>query len=98
MKLGSFTKTPVERKRYTIDYNDWLDTGETLATSVFSVSPTTGTAPLQVDASLFSVDGKELMFFVNYGDDDVTYIVNVQVTTSGGQTKQSQVVFAVRGL
>lgn len=98
MKLGSFTKTPVERKRYTIDYTDWLDTGETLATSAFSISPSTGVAPLQVDASLFSTSNKELMFFVNYGDDDTTYIVDVQVTTSGGQTKEDQLVFTVRGL
>ena len=30
MRLGSFVKSPVERKRYTIDYSDWLDTGETV--------------------------------------------------------------------
>lgn len=98
MKLGSFTKTPVERKRYSLDYTDWLDTGETLSTSVFTITPSTGVAPLQVDASSFDATSKQLLFFVNYGDDGATYTVDVQVTTSGGQTKEDQVQFVVRDL
>lgn len=98
MKLGSFTKTPVERKRYSLDYTDWLDTGETLSTSTFTVSPTTGATPLIVDASSFDATSKQLLFFVNYGIDGVTYTIDVQVTTSGGQTKEDQITFLVRSL
>lgn len=98
MKLGSFTKTPVERKRYSLDYTDWLDTGETLSTSTFTVSPSTGATPLVVDANSFDATSKQLLFFVNYGVDGVTYTVDVLVTTSGGQTKEDQVLFVVREL
>lgn len=98
MKLGTFTKTPAERKRYSIDYTDWLDTGETISTRTFTVTPTTGANPLQIDASSIDPDGKQLVFFANFGDDGTTYVVDVLITTSGGQTKEDQVNFLVKDL
>lgn len=96
MKLGIFTKTPVERKRYSLDYSDWLDTGETITERMFSVSPIANSSSLTIDASLISGDGKSLSFFVSLGEDDVTYTVDVQITTSTGQVKEDQVLFAVK--
>lgn len=96
MKLGIFTKAPVERKRYSLDYSDWLDTGETIAQRVFSVSPSTNLNSLTIDASLISGDGKSLSFFASLGEDDITYTVDVQITTSAGQVKEDQVFFAVK--
>lgn len=98
MKLGTFTKTPAERKRYSLDYTDWLDTGETVTTRTFSVTPTTGATPLQIDASSIDATGKQVVFFANYGVDGTTYEVEVLITTSGGQTKEDQVNFLVRDL
>lgn len=98
MRLGSFQKTPVERKRYSLDYTDWLDTGETIVDRVFAVTPITGASPLQVDASAIDPTGKLVQFFANYGDDDVTYTVDVQITTSGGQIKEDQILFSVKDL
>ena len=98
MKLGTFKKTPVERKRYSLDYNDWLDTGETVLTRTFSVTPATGASPLEIDASSIDPDGRQVVFFANFGNDGVTYTVDVQITTSGGQTKEDQINFLVKDL
>lgn len=95
MKLGNFIKSPVERKRYTIDYSDWLDTGETVSSIVFSVSPST-TNTLQIDAYSIASPATSVVFFANYGDAGKTYTVDVTMTTSGGQIKEDTVLFSVR--
>lgn len=95
MRLGKFTKTPAERKRYQADYTNWLDTGETLSTVTYVVSPTT-TSPLVVDASAIAGDGLSVAFFVNAGLDETDYTVTLTATTSGGQIKQDTLLFVVR--
>ena len=79
-----------------MDYTDWLDTGETLLTAEFSVTPGGGDPALEVDGNSIEGAGKLLTIFINYGIVDVTYTVNVQVSTSGGQVKEDQIVFVVR--
>ena len=98
MKLGIFTKTPAERKRYLLDYTDWLDTGEIISTRIFSVTPTSGATPLTIDASSIDPSGKKVIFFANNGVDGTTYLVDVLITTSGGQTKEDRVNFLVKDL
>ena len=39
MNLGKYYKAPDERKRYSIDYSDWLDTAERLSSVTFQVTP-----------------------------------------------------------
>jgi hypothetical protein len=95
MRLAKFTKRPGERKRYAILYGEWLDTGETVANVTFGVTPT---APggLEVDAHQISPNGTDVILFVNFGENGVTYTVDVQVTTSGGQIKKDQILFSIR--
>lgn len=94
MRLGSFIKTPAERKRYSIDYSEWLDTGETLSTVTMEVTPSTGTVPFVVDA--ISSNNTVVVFFVNGGDNAKQYTIDVKATTSGGQLKEDTVLFTVR--
>lgn len=94
MKIGSFSKTPIERKRYAIDYSDWLGTTESITGATFAATPSTG-IPIVVDASTFS-GGKILVFFVSFGDTGVTYTLDVRITTDQGQTKEDQLIFKVR--
>lgn len=96
MKLATFVKTPAERKRYVIDYTDWLDTGETVVSTNFQVSPNVPTTGLTVDAVSINPNGKEVVFFTSLGSNNVTYTVDVQIQTSGGQVKEDTVVFSVR--
>jgi hypothetical protein len=96
MKLATFVKSPAERKRYVIDYTDWLDTGETVVSTNFTVSPSVPTTGLVVDAVAIDPNGKEVVFFTSFGTTNVTYTVEVLVQTSGGQVKEDTVVFSVR--
>lgn len=96
MKLAKFVKSPAERKRYTIDYSEWLDTGETVQSIVFTVAPSTGTMPLEIDAFQIANPATSVVFFANYGDEGVAYTVDVIMTTSGGQIKEDQILFSVR--
>jgi hypothetical protein len=95
MSLGRFSKTPAERKRYAIDYTDWLETGETVASYVFTVSPTT-TTPLVVDAASITTANKVVVFFVSGGATGNQYTVDAKITTSGGQVKEDVVLYNVR--
>lgn len=95
MKLAKFNKTPVERKRYTLDYTDWLDTGETVSSIVFSVTPVE-VGGLEVDAYAIDGSGLTVGFYVNAGLAGSTYTVDVQMTTSSGQIKEDQVIFDVK--
>jgi hypothetical protein len=97
MKLAKFVKSPAERKRYSIDYSEWLDTGELVSSIVFTVAPSTGAAPLVIDSYLIGTPATDVDFFANYGVDGVGYTVNVVMTTSGGQIKEDQILFSVKG-
>lgn len=95
MRLGKFNKTPAERKRYTIDYTDWLDTSETVASVVYTITPSN---TLVVDAQSILAGNKKISFYISGGNDFETYNVEVKITTSTGQVKEDVVVFAVRDI
>jgi hypothetical protein len=95
MKLARFTKGPTERKRYSIDYSDWLDTGETISAVVFAPSPLVA-GGLEVDAFTISTPATSVVFFANAGINGTTYTLDVTITTSGGQIKEDQILFSVR--
>ena len=95
MSLGRYIKTPAERKRYAINYSDWLETGETVSSYSFSVTPTTSPV-CEVDASSLTDSDTTIVFFLNGGIDGQRYVVNVQMTTSGGQVKEDTIQFDVR--
>lgn len=101
MKLAKFVKSPVERKRYQIDYSDWLDTGELVQSIVFTVSIVSGTEPpgptLNIDSYLIGTPATSVAFFAADGFDEVNYSVDVVMTTDGGQIKEDQILFSVRG-
>lgn len=95
MSLGRFSKTPAERKRYSIDYSNWLDTDETVASYAFAVTPAT-TPEFVVDAASLSGSGTTLIFFVSGGVAAEQYTVDVQATTSGGQVKEDIILYSVK--
>jgi hypothetical protein len=95
MKLANFIKSPLERKRYTIDYTDWLDTGELIQSITFAVTPATGSA-LEVDAYSIAQNGLSVAFFARYGELNEVYTVEVLMTTTGGQVKEDEILFTIR--
>jgi hypothetical protein len=98
MTIAKFSKTPLERTRYVMDYSDWLDTGETITHIGYGVVPNDDPADLTVDTASLSPDKLSGIFFANGGIDGVTYRVTVQANTSGSQIKRDQVVFNVKAL
>lgn len=99
-RLGTFEKTPAERKRYSIYYGDWLDTGETISSAAFTVTPTplAIAVDLEVDASSIDTGGTTVKFFVNYGVNLLDYTIKVRATSSGGQVKEDELVVLVRSI
>jgi hypothetical protein len=95
MRIGKYTQDPDEKKRYTVDYDDWLDVGETLSNVTYVVTPTT--APVVVvSGSTIASDGRSVSFFVEDGADGTDYKVTVTATTSGSQIKEDNVLFVIR--
>lgn len=96
-RLGKFTKDPDERKRYTIDYDAWLDAGELISSVTYAVTLDT-TPALSIESSQVSVDGRSVSFFVAGGVDDGDYDVHVTMTSDGGQIKEDVVRYNIRAL
>ncbi len=92
MKIGKFRQVPQDRKRYVVNYADWLNETETL-TSV--------TMEGNVPADAFYIDGfvinddKEVIFYASGGVAGTTYEVSIQVGTSMDQIKADTITFAI---
>lgn len=95
MALARFLQTSAERKRYVVDYSDWLDTGETLTTFTVAVSPTTSPA-FVVDSTAVAGGGTQLVFFASGGTDGSNYDVELLATTTLAERKQDCIQFTVR--
>lgn len=100
MALGKYTKTPDERKRYTIDYTDWLDEGEAVSTVTYEVTLANGDAatgsPVVIDEDSVDGDATGAIFFASEGEDGEQYKVVATMTTSGGQVREDAILFNVK--
>jgi len=96
MPLKKYVKATNERKRYSIDYSDWLDVGELLSGVVFSVPTNNVTTPLVIDDIAITPDGLGVQYYVSGGVDGEQYEVLATATTSGAQIKVDDLLFTVR--
>jgi hypothetical protein len=91
-----YNKQPNERKRYRIDYTNWLDTGESVDTVAFSVDNAT-TPPLVVDLVEPTPDGLGVQYYVSGGVDGQNYVVTATLTTNQGpQVKEDEILFVIK--
>jgi hypothetical protein len=95
MNLGKYFKSPDERKRYSIDYTDWLDTGEVLADVTFEVTPVDAN-PVVIDDIAIETGDKSVVFYASAGLEGRSYKAIATMTTSGGQVKEDTVQYTVR--
>lgn len=93
--IGKFFKAPDERKRYSIDYTDWLDTGELLSTVTFEVTPIDAD-PVVINGIAIETGSKSVVFYASAGLDGKSYKAIATTTTSGGQDKQDTVQYTVK--
>lgn len=96
MALGKFIKSPDEVKRYSIDYSNWLDTGEYLSAVTVTRTPSTGVMTINPDA--IGANDTDVSFFVSGGDAGVAYKILVHATTTNGQVKEDIVTIDVRAI
>jgi hypothetical protein len=95
MNLGKYFKAPDERKRYSIDYTDWLDTGESLLAVTFEVIPIDAD-PVAIDGIAIETGAKGVVFYASGGISGTSYKAIATMTTSGGQVKEDTVQYTVR--
>lgn len=93
-KLGKFKQTVDERKKYAIDYSEWLTGSELLVSVVVKVDPVT-TPPLVIDELGVANADTGVVYFASGGVAGQTYVVAVEVTTSTGQVKEDKVYYVV---
>jgi len=91
--LAHFRKQPRERLEYTIDYNPWLQDGETISTAVAEVQPSTDDM-LQVTNIYAGTDGT-IKFYVEGGLTGIQYQVTILATTSIAQTVEREIFWSV---
>lgn len=93
MKIAQFRKGPADRKKYTVEYNDWLDLDELI--TIVLVTGTVEADAFIVDGYVISSDKKDIIFYVSGGLSGFSYDVTVKITTSQSQIKQDWVTFKV---
>jgi|SRR5215471_4438961 len=91
-KIGKFVKEPWERKRYTIDYTDWLDDTEEVQAVSFSTD-IADENPVQVDTWQIMPDGLLVQIYVSGGIGGTDYVVDVRMITTMGQQKEDSILF-----
>lgn len=94
MALGKFVKSPDEIKRYSVDYVDWLDTGEYLQAAVVTASPS---GPI-IDVQGITSNDTDVSFFVTGGTAGTSYKLKTRATTTNGQVKEDIILLEIRAL
>lgn len=91
--IGKFRKAAADRKRYIVDYADWLSDGEIIDNVVMSgnVNPDN----FYVDGYIVDTKGKEVIFYVSGGVSGTSYNASITITTSLQQIKVDNVTFVV---
>lgn len=81
-----------DKKRYVIDYENWLDSGETVASITFTVD----TGPAAVPSYTIAGDGLSVAFFITGASLSFTpFSLHFEAVTSAGQEKNDHIQFFV---
>lgn len=97
MAIAKYVKASSDRKRYQIDYTDWLDVGELVSTVDFSVDDNVASPVLVVDGIVVLPSGLGVQYYVSGGVDGVTYRVLADLTTTlGPQIKLDELFVTIR--
>lgn len=89
MILDRKPQTVGNRRKYIVDYSQWLDTGITLTAG------TATTTSLTATVDTVSHTNTTLVFFVNNGALNEIFTVALQITDSNSEVKNDTVEFVV---
>lgn len=90
MSLPTKKHTAGNRRRFVVDYLQWMNEG----TTMFSFTATSSSLTATVDGAAIQGDDTGV-FFVNDGVADETFDVSLTMTTSYGEIKHDTVPFIV---
>lgn len=80
---GRFPQSPVERKRYVLDLDLELDSGEVIDDIAVAVtSPSGSLVELVCDDVVVAPLGRQATFYISLGEDAASYLVQFLSTTS----------------
>ena len=98
MAIAKYIKAAGDRKRYQIDYTDWLDTGELVSNVVFTIDDNLVAPALVVDNVAVLPTGLGVQYYVSGGIDGVTYRIVAALTTntSPSQIKTDEILVTIR--
>ena len=82
--------TPQEKKRFSVSYAAWLETGEVVASVAYAITPVTA-PPLIIEASTVDVGGLGITFYVSGGVDQTEYQIVTLMQTGAGQRKEDYI-------
>lgn len=90
MLLTHKKHTAGNRRRFVVDYRDWLCDGTWIVTAAVTSSSLTATID---DVEV--LEGHEVAFFVNDGTVDESFVVSVEITDSLTEVKLDTINFTV---
>jgi hypothetical protein len=94
-RIGKYVQAEGERKRYQIDYSDWLDDGEGVQVVTFTISSAT-TPPLVIDGVQVLPTALGVQYYISGGLDGTTYEAIATMTTTQTQIREDGVIVAIR--
>ncbi len=97
-RIGKYVKAEGERKRYQIDYSNWLDSGETVVSVVFVINNQTATKLLVFNDVQVLPSALAVQYYISGGLDGTTYDVTATLTTNiGPQIREDEIFVVVKG-
>jgi len=97
MAIAKYVKATGDRKRYQIDYTDWLDTGEQVSAVVFTIEDNAALPVLVIDGIQVLPTGLGVQYYISGGVTGVTYRVLADLsTTIGPQQKRDEIFVTIR--
>ena len=89
--LGTFTKQPVDRLDYDLDYGQWLSAGDNLESVIVEATPT---GSLNVE-QVFIADPK-VKVWLSGGVSGTTYKITITTTTADTRVRQDEFKLRVK--
>lgn len=97
MGIAKYVKASSDRKRYNIDYTDWLDTGEMVSAVAFTIENNVDAPIAVVDDVQVWPSGLGVQYYVSGGVNGRTYRILADLTTTTGpQEKLDEVLVTIR--
>lgn len=96
MLLGQKAFTAGNKTRFEIDYSDWLDEGVTLTAVTVVMDPKfTATVTDVVISGVLVQLGHKVVFFLNGGSVNETFLLDVRATDSRSEIKNDTLGFTI---